>query len=149
MLIKSLVQKKRTFIDIKKIKINKKKIFYVKVSNKLHNNFIKLSGDNSPIHTDLKFCLRNNFESKLGHAFLLTTILSKIYGIFFPGGSELCLKQTCNFRKPFFLGDNLTINITPLKKNLPLKLLEIEIKIFSKKKLIFDGEALFQLRLKK
>ena len=44
---------------------------------------------------------------KVGYAFLLTSALSKIYGIYFPGGNELCLHQTCNFKRPFFVNDTL------------------------------------------
>ena len=114
----------------------------------MHEGFIKFSGDNSPIHTDKKFANRNGYKKLMGHGFLITAILSKIYGKYIPGGSELCLKQICNFKKPFFLGDILKIAITPIKKNYTFKYLEVDIRIKVKNQLIFSGETYFVLSLK-
>ena len=147
--LKAIGVKKDSFHRINNIKLNSVKKFKIKITNKLHRDYIKFTGDNSPIHTDIKFCKKNKFKKPLGHAFLLTSILSKIYGKYFPGGSELCLRQTCNFRKPFFVNDNLEIKIVPTKKNIKLRILEIRIIIISNKKIVFDGEALFQLSLSK
>ena len=146
--IVSLNQKISPFYKINNIKLNKPKKFSVNITKKLHEEFIKFSGDNSPIHQNKKFLKRNNFKEKLGHGFLITSILSKIYGKYFPGGTELCIKQTCFFRKPFFVGDTLHINLIPKKKNIKLKLLEIFVEIKVKKKIIFNGEASFILNLK-
>ena len=70
----------------------------------------------------------------MGYAFLITAILSKIYGMFFPGGTELCLKQICNFKKPFFLNDTLKINLKVIQINYEAKLLTISIIIRNQKK---------------
>lgn len=146
--IVSLNQKVSPFYKINDIKLNKPKKFSVIITKKLHEEFIKFSGDNSPIHQNMKFLKRNNFKEKMGHGFLITSILSKIYGKYFPGGTELCIKQTCFFRKPFFVGDTFQINIIPKKKNIKLKFLEIFVEIKVQKKIIFNGEATFILNLK-
>ncbi len=143
----SLNQKKNPFYKIKDVKLGKSKIFKVKITKDLHNKFIKFSGDNSPVHQNSKFLKKNKYKKKLGHGFLITTILSQIYGKYFPGGRELCIKQSCYFRKPFFIGDNLKIKIIPKKKFLDLKLLEILVEIKVKNKIIFNGEASFILSL--
>jgi len=149
MKIVSLNQKIHPFYKIQNIKLKRSKIFKVKVTEKLHKDFIKLSGDNSPIHQNKKFLKKNNYEEKLGHGFLITTILSQIYGKYFPGGSELCIRQTCFFREPFFVGEMLKIKVIPQKKNIKLKLLEVSIDIEVKNKIIFNGEATFVLSLKR
>ena len=89
--------------QIKNIKIGLTNKFSLKVTEKLHNDFKKFSGDNSPIHSNFKFCKENNYKKKLGYAFLITSALSKIFGVYFPGGNELCLHQSCNFKNPFFI----------------------------------------------
>ena len=147
--ILSLNQKKSPFYKIEDIKLKKKKKFKVKITEKIHKKFIKLSGDDSPIHNNEAFIKKNNFKKKLGHGFLITVILSQIYGKYFPGGRELCVSQTCFFRNPFFINDILEIVITPNKKINNFKLLEISIEIFVKKKIIFNGEATFILSLNK
>ena len=105
------IHKKRAFLKIKDFKNKQKFLFKVKITKKLHEDFIKLSGDNSPIHSSVKFCKKNNYKKLVGHAFLLTSILSKIYGIYVPGGSELCLQQSCNFKNPFYINDELNFEI--------------------------------------
>ncbi len=145
--ITSLNQKIKPFYKIQDIKVNKAKYFKIKITEKLHNKFIKLSGDDSPIHLDNTFVKKNLFKKKICHGFLITSILSQIYGKYFPGGRELCVSQTCFFRKPFFVGDILNIKIVPIKKIISLKLLEISINISVKKKTIFNGDASFVLSL--
>jgi len=144
----SLNQKVSSFYKIKDIKLNQSKRFKINITKKLHEEFIKFSGDNSPIHHNIKFLKRNNYRKKMGHGFLITSILSKIYGKYFPGGRELCIRQTCFFRSPFFVGDIFQIKIVPKKKNVKLKLLEVFVEIKVKKNIIFNGEATFILSLK-
>lgn len=121
----------------------------VEITKDLHNGFINLSGDDSPIHTDIDFCKKNGFTKILGHAFLLTTILSNLYGKKFPGGSELCLSQSCNFRKPFFVGDTLTFELLVSHKNDSQELVTIKSKVKNQDNdLIFSGEAMMKLSLR-
>ena len=74
--------KKKNFYKINEIKLNDIHTYEVKISQKLHNGFKNFSGDKSPLHTSLKFCKKNGYKNKVGYAFLITAILSKIYGIY-------------------------------------------------------------------
>ena len=143
----SLNQKIQPFYKIQDIKLKRSKLFKVKITNKLHKEFIKFSGDDSPIHVSTNFLRRNHYKRKIGHGFLITSILSKIYGKYFPGGRELCVRQTCFFRKPFFVDDILKIKLTPQKKNINLKMLEVSVEVKVKRKIIFNGEVTFILSL--
>ena len=135
--------------NIEKIKIKEIKKFGIKITKKMHENFTKISGDRSLIHTDKKFSIKNGFKDKIGYAFLLSNILSKIYGEYFPGGNELCLQHSEKFIKPYYINDFLIINIKPVQKNNDAKLLTIEIKIKSKNNLIYFAETILKLSLKK
>ena len=135
-------------IDIKDLKIGLKKIFTLKITNKLHNQFKKFSGDDSPIHNNLKFCKTNKYNKKLGYAFLITAALSKIYGVYFPGGNELCVHQTCNFRNPFFVNDTLLFKLKIIQLNIETKIITLNIEISCKNKLIFNGHSILKLSLK-
>ena len=147
MKVKSLNTKKKLH-NLKDIKLRKKSLFCIKISDKIHSNFIKFSGDDSPIHTSLKFVKKNDYKKKMGHGFLITTILSQIFGKYLPGGSELCIKQECNFKKPFFVGDTLDITLIPIKKNYRFNYLEIETVIKVRNIIIFSGLTSFVLSLK-
>lgn len=118
------------------------------ITEKLHQGFIDLSGDDSPIHTDAIFCQSTMFKKPIGHAFLLTTILSKIYGKIYPGGSELCLEQTCQFKKPFYVGDELTFTLKVTQKNQAFQLITIATEVTNQlSEVIFIGECKMRLCL--
>jgi len=51
----SLNQKAKPFYKIEDIKIKKAKYFNVKITQKNIKEFINLTGDNSPIHSNKKF----------------------------------------------------------------------------------------------
>lgn len=138
--------KKKYFIEDIKIGLIKK--FKVKITKKLHNDFLNFSGDESPLHQNRKFCSKNNFKGIVGYGFLITSILSKIYGMYFPGGTELCLRQECNFKKPYYINDILLLQLEVTQINKINKLLSIETKVFRNfKQLIFQGNSLLQLSL--
>tara|TARA_Y100001970_G_scaffold36624_2_gene45246 strand:- start:1533 stop:1979 length:447 start_codon:yes stop_codon:yes gene_type:complete len=134
---------------INQIKLGNKKKFGIKITKKIHNSFSKFSGDKSPLHKDRKFCKKNGFKNLVGYAFLIECLLSKIYGMYFPGGSELCLQHTSNFIRPFYINDYFDIELIVIQKNLKAKLITLNIKIYVKKNLIFNGETILNLTLKK
>tara|TARA_B100000700_G_C14885740_1_gene780253 strand:+ start:289 stop:735 length:447 start_codon:yes stop_codon:yes gene_type:complete len=135
--------------SINKIKVGNKKKFGIKITKKIHKTFSNFSGDKSPLHTNKKFCLKNNFKDLVGYAFLIECLMSKIFGMYFPGGSELCVQQTSKFLKPYYINDNLDIELLVSQKNLKAKLITLDTKIYTKNDLIYEGETLFKLSLKK
>ena len=103
----------------------------------------------SLIHTNKKFSIKNGFKDKVGYAFLLSNILSKIYGEYFPGGTELCLQHSEKFIKPYYINDFLIITIRVIQKNTAAKLITLEIDIKSKDSLIYFAETILKLSLNK
>ena len=135
--------------SINQIKVGDKKKFEIRITKKIHNSFSNFSGDKSPLHTSKNFCLKNNFKNLVGYAFLIECLMSKIFGMYFPGGSELCIQHTSKFLKPYYINDNLNIELLVSQKNLKAKLITIDTKIYTKNDLIYEGETLFKLSLKK
>lgn len=134
--------------SIKEVLIGEKIKYRVLITEDMHNSFMQLSGDNSPIHSDEKFAQLNGYGGRLGYAFLLTSILSKIYGTIFPAGSELCLKQETNFPNPYYIGDELEFEVEVINKNEELKLLTVmTVAQDQRKKVVFKGMGIFQLSL--
>ena len=135
--------------SIEKINTGYKFEYTIEITKEMHFGFMKFSGDDSPIHKDMNIAMSNNFKKPIGYAFLLTCILSKIYGTIFPGGNELCLKQECNFPNPYYVGDELRFILEVINKNEGLKLLTVMVIIKNQdNKIIFKGQSVFQLSLK-
>ena len=122
--------------------------FSFNYTERVHSDFMRFSGDDSNIHTSLDFATKNGYKGVLGYAFALTAFLSKIYGTQFPGGNELCLKQECNFRNPFYVGDRIIFTVTVRSINYELKTLELTSSAkVDGEILIFTGLALLRLSL--
>ncbi len=82
--------------------------FTVVIDEALHRSFADLSGDRSPIHLSRAFSADTPFGEPIGYAFMLTALLSRLYGEFLPGGTSVCLKQEGSFLKPYRVGDEIT-----------------------------------------
>lgn len=135
---------------IEDIKKNDIRIYKTIYTRKLHFEYANLSGDKSPIHTDNEFSKKNGFEDIIGYGFFLNTLLSKIYGMYFPGGTELCIRDTSNYRFHFYINDQLSTHIKVIGMNKNLKLLTLKKEIYNQNQvLIFDGETVFKLSLSK
>ena len=119
------------------------------ITEELHRSFIQTSGDDSSIHTDLDFCKKNGYDRLVGHAFLITALLSQIYGKRFPGGNELCVSQTTNFRKPFFVNDTLKFVVKISGINKSLELLNTKVTVFNQDAIkVFSGDGILKLSLR-
>jgi len=135
---------------IDEVSVGENIVHKIVITEEMHNNFSDLSGDDSPIHSDSEFAKMNGYKGRIGYAFLITTILSKIYGTIFPGGSELCLKQECNFPHPYYIDDELIFKIEVIHKNEDLRLMTVMTNVENQEqKNVFRGKGVFQLSLGK
>ncbi len=55
----------------------------------------------------------------------------------FLGGTELCVQHTSKFFKPYYINDNLNIELIVSQKNLRAKLITLDIKIYITNNLIY------------
>ena len=118
------------------------------ITKQLHDKFADLSQDHSPIHTSPEFSRKSNFKSPIGYAFLITSLLSGIYGMHFPGGSELCLTQNCSFTKEYYVGDELTFSLIIKTINESQKLIQVDTTVTNQDhNVIFKGNAIMLLSL--
>jgi len=135
-------------LDINKIKLGDNTQLSILITAEMHNAFIALSGDNSPVHTSEGFALANGFKKTICHGFLLTTLLSKIYGTMLPGGSELCLTQSCQFKLPFYVDDELTFYVEVTDRNESLQLVTIKTHVKNQhNEIVFRGVSQMKLSL--
>jgi len=113
--------------------------FEVSIDEKIHNSFSELVGDFSPVHCDDEFCSKTKFKKKIGYAFMLTGFLSRLYGEYLPGGSSICIKQSADFLKPFFIGDKIKVIGEVINKVESTQFVEIKSEMFRN-----DGECIFR-----
>jgi aminoglycoside 3-N-acetyltransferase len=83
--------------------------FNIYISEELHKRFALLSGDMSAAYTSANFARTAGFKGKIGYAGLLHALLSRLYGEYLPGGQSVCVRQTADYKAPYYIGDVLTV----------------------------------------
>lgn len=78
--------------------------------------FGELSGDYNPMHVDEIFAKNRGYDGKIVYGMLASSFYSALIGMYLPG--ENCLLNACNitYRKPIYIGDELTVSGTVIDK---------------------------------
>jgi len=73
------------------------------------DRFAEISGDISPLHMSDSFAQAKGYQGRVVHGALLTSYISQIIGVHFPG--ENCLLQNINikFHAPCYINDKVNI----------------------------------------
>lgn len=76
------------------------------------NLFAEITLDTNPIHLDEEFAKDSIFGSKIAHGMLTGSLISAVLGTKLPGVGSIYLSQTLHFRKPVFIGDEISAIVT-------------------------------------
>lgn len=79
------------------------------IRKKMVGDFAALSGDYSSIHMDDKFAKGRGFTGRVVHGVLLTSFLSRLVGMHFPGENAVIQSMNSRFVTPAYIGDSLRI----------------------------------------
>lgn len=94
---------------ISQLEIGQKETFTVRVTEEMQETFMKLTGDVNPMHREDEYARENGFDGRLVYGMLTASFYSTLVGVYLPG--EKCLFHECDvsWRKPVYIGDELTI----------------------------------------
>lgn len=109
----------------KNISIGDSESFDVLIDEEKVSQFIRLSGDDNPLHTDISFAEKKGYKKPIVHGMLLASFFSKLVGKYFLCDDNLYLSQSLNFKKPVLIGETVTISGIIRSKSESLKILEI------------------------
>ena len=104
------------------------------------DTFIKLSKDDSPIHTNYDLVKNLNFKSPLLHGALLATQLSRFIGKELPDSCAMTVGFSIDFINPAYIDEELLFDAVLLHKSESTKILEFEFKIMRSKTTIARGK---------
>ena len=65
--------------------------------------YVQLSGDGAPVHTDAAFAQAAGFEGVLVHGGYLMALVSRLVGMEFPGPKAVLQRMDIAFRKPCYV----------------------------------------------
>lgn len=80
------------------------------VSNKTYLDFIRLSLDQNPLHTDKDFAISKGFEGVVMHGNILNAYLSYFIGECLPTKNVIIHSQEIQFKHPVYMNDDLQFN---------------------------------------
>ena len=112
------------------VSIGQKFSFSVTISTSDVERFAQLSGDINPLHMDDDFAKQRGFEGRVVHGILLSSYLSRLVGVHFPGRYALLHSVNINFLSPVYIND--TVNIEAIVNQVSLSTGTIILKVVMK-----------------
>lgn len=91
------------------IKLGMKEQFKEKITSNSILEFVKLSGDNNPLHTNRNYAIKNGMLDIVAHGMLTSSFYSKLIGVYLPGKKCILHEIDISFKNPVYPNDSLTI----------------------------------------
>lgn len=92
------------------ISIGTTEVFKAKIDEKKMELFAELSGDLNPMHIDKEYAVSKGFAGRIVYGMCTSSLYSTLVGMYLPG--EKCLLNKCDveWKKPVYIGDELTVS---------------------------------------
>lgn len=103
--------------------------------------FADISGDYNPIHIDEEYASKSRFKKRIAHGLISGSIFSGIFGTKIPGEGCVYSKQSFNFLKPVYIGDQVRAHVIVKDVRFNEKKVLFETKCFVKNRIVINGEA--------
>lgn len=123
------------------LKVGERASFEHIVSEKDIDAFVRLSGDENPLHTDASYASKTQFKERIVHGMLLGAYISRLIGMYLPGRRALLMKETLEFKEGVRANSSLEISGTIVQKSESTKIVEIALSISTRKKNVCSGTA--------
>ena len=78
------------------------------ITAKMIDTFADITGDHNPIHVDAEFAATTQFGQRIAHGALSASFISAVLGNDLPGPGAVFVELNLRFRKPAFIGDEVT-----------------------------------------
>lgn len=78
------------------------------ITAEMIDTFADITGDHNPIHVDAEFAATTQFGQRIAHGALSASFISAVLGNDLPGPGAVFIELNLRFRKPAFIGDEVT-----------------------------------------
>jgi acyl dehydratase len=103
--------------------------------------FAQISGDHSPVHTDVLFARRNGFNGVVVYGGLLVAKVSRLIGMELPAGWWMSTRYQINFRGPLYVGQAALFHAEIVGFSEAVRLLQLRFRITVGDRTIATGSA--------
>lgn len=102
-----------------------------------------VTGDFNPAHIDSEFASETSFGKRIAHGILSIGFISTVLGTLLPGPGSIYIHQSCDFKRPIFIGDTITSIVEVTKKDEERNRVWLHTYCKNQKhELVVDGEAI-------
>ena len=78
--------------------------------------FVALSGDKNPIHSDDDFAAKSVFGRRIAPGLMVASYISALIANELPGPGAIYLGQDLRFEAPVYLGDTITVTVRVIEE---------------------------------
>lgn len=78
------------------------------ITSEMIHTFAEITGDHNPIHVDDEAAIAAGFKGRIAHGALSASFISAVLGNDLPGPGAVFVELNLRFRKPAFIGDEVT-----------------------------------------
>ena len=78
------------------------------ITEEMIDTFANITGDHNPIHVDEEAAIAAGFKGRIAHGALSASFISAVLGNDLPGPGAVFVELNLRFRKPAFIGDEIT-----------------------------------------
>ncbi len=103
--------------------------------------FADVSGDYNPLHMDEEYASKTPFGKRIAHGALTASFISAILGNNLPGPGAIFTGLSMRFRRPVFIGDEVTVRAEVSEKNDRGNRVTMKVACIVKGKKVITGEA--------
>lgn len=105
--------------------------------------FAAITLDNNPVHLDEEYAKGTMFKRRIAHGMISAGLISAVLGTRLPGNGTIYMKQELVFKRPVYLGEELTAHVEVVEKIDAKKRLRIRTWVTNPEEaVVTDGEAL-------
>lgn len=107
------------------------------------DGFAKITLDNNPVHLDEEYARTTIFKKRIAHGMICAGLISAVLGTKLPGNGTIYMKQDLVFKRPVYLGDEITARVEVIEKIEEKKRLRLRTWATNAEgTVVVDGEAL-------
>jgi 3-oxoacyl-[acyl-carrier protein] reductase len=128
--------------SMKDIQVGNRAGFEVTITDALLEAFAQVSGDYNPLHFDESYAKSTQFGGRVVHGLLVSSLFSRLVGMYLPGRNSVYLSQTVHFLKPVHLREKIEISGEVIHKSEASQTVTLRIQASRKGgEIVVEGEA--------
>ena len=129
------------FVPIEKINVGDSAEITKQMSLEMVRAFAGISEDLNPVHLDAEYASKSRYKAQIIHGLMASSLFSGLFGTQLPGEGCVYKSQNIRFKRPIYVGDEVTAKVEVVKVDIDKKVISFSTKYLVKGKVMIDGES--------